>query len=119
MQTLYGLLRIFRDYILLAVLSGLSLFLIAHSESAPVRVLRSFSILTFASLQSSSNWALGIFSASQDAEKLRDVNVTLMEEVMQLRQLRQENLGHQRAGTGRENRRDDTWLRGRPARAAP
>ncbi len=92
MQTLYGFIRVFRDYIILTVLSGLSLFLIAHSESAPIQVLRSFSIITFASLQSSSSWAIGFFSAAQDAEKLRDVNVALMEEVMQLRQLRQENL---------------------------
>ncbi|MCB2204326.1 rod shape-determining protein MreC [bacterium] len=92
MQTLFGVFRVFRDYIVLTVLAGLSLFLIAHSESAPVQVLRSLSIITFASLQESTNWAAGFFSSVQDAEKLRDVNVSLMEEVMQLRQLSQENL---------------------------
>lgn len=92
MQFLYGVFRVFRDYIVLTMLSAMSLLLIANSDSAPVQVLRSFSIITFASLQSSTTWAAGLFSADQDAAKLRDVNVTLMEEVMQLRQLRQENL---------------------------
>ncbi len=92
MQFLFSVFRVFRDYIMLTVLSALSLFLIVNSDSAPVQVLRSFSIITFASLQSSTTWAAGMFSADRDAAKLRDVNVTLMEEVMQLRQLRQENL---------------------------
>jgi len=91
-QFLFSVFRVFRDYIMLTVLSALSLFLIVNSDSAPVQVLRSFSIITFASLQSSTTWAAGMFSADRDAAKLRDVNVTLMEEVMQLRQLRQENL---------------------------
>ncbi|MBN1446297.1 MAG: rod shape-determining protein MreC [Bacteroidetes bacterium] len=92
MRTLIGLFQLFRDYIILTLLSGLSVLLIAQSDSAPVQVLRSFSILTFASLQASTNWAAGLFSTTQDAETLRDVNVSLMEEVMQLRRLRQENI---------------------------
>ena len=92
MQTLYALLRLFREYIVFTLLTGLSLFLIANSDSAPVQVLRSFSIITFASFQSGSSQIANLFTSSQDAQTLRDVNVTLMEEVMQLRQLRQENL---------------------------
>jgi len=91
-QTLYALLRLFREYIVFTLLTGLSLFLIANNNSAPVQVLRSFSILTFASFQSGSNQIANLFTSAQDAQTLRDVNVALMEEVMQLRQLRQENL---------------------------
>ncbi len=92
MRTLLGLLQLFRDYIVLTILSGFSILLIAQSDSAAVQVLRSFSIVTLASVQASSSWAAGLFTTAQDAEALRDVNVSLMEEVMQLRRLRQENL---------------------------
>lgn len=92
MRTLIGLFQLFRDYIILTILSALSIVLIAQSDSAPVQVLRSFSIITLASFQASTNWAAGLFATTQDAETLRDVNVSLMEEVMQLRRLRQENI---------------------------
>lgn len=92
MQTLISFIRAFREYIVLTVLAGFSLSLIASSDSVPVQVLRSFSLVSLASLQSSSNWIASLFSSNQDAETLRDVNVALMEEVMQLRRLRQENM---------------------------
>ena len=92
MQTFLAFIRVFREYITLTVLGGLSILLIASGDSAPVQVLRSFSLVTLASLQSSSNWVASLFSTDQDAEALRDVNVALMEEVMQLRRLRQENM---------------------------
>ena len=92
MQTLIAFIRAFREYIVLTVLAGISLSLIASSDSVPVQVLRSFSLVSLASLQSSSNWIASLFSSNQDAETLRDVNVALMEEVMQLRRLRQENM---------------------------
>ncbi|MBR9974671.1 MAG: rod shape-determining protein MreC [Bacteroidetes bacterium] len=92
MQTLLAFIRAFREYIILTLLAGLSIMLIASSDSAPVQVLRSFSLVSLASLQSSSNWIASLFSSDQDAEALRDVNVALMEEVMQLRRLRQENM---------------------------
>ncbi|MDX9757979.1 MAG: rod shape-determining protein MreC [Bacteroidota bacterium] len=92
MQTLFAFIRAFREYLTLTVLAGISLLLIANSDSTSVQVLRSFSLVSLASLQSSSNWFASLFSSRQDAEALRDVNVTLMEEVMQLRRLRQENL---------------------------
>lgn len=92
MQTLIAFIRAFREYIVLTVLAGISLLLIASSDSVPVQVLRSFSLVSLASLQSSSNWVASLFSSNQDAATLRDVNVALMEEVMQLRRLRQENM---------------------------
>ena len=92
MQTVLAFIRFFREYIVLTLLAGISILLIASGDSAPVQVLRSFSLVSLASLQSSSNWVASLFSTDMDAEALRDVNVTLMEEVMQLRRLRQENM---------------------------
>ena len=92
MQILLGFLRTFREYIVFIVLVSLSLILITNSDSAAVRVLRSFTIVTFATLQSSSNWMADVFSPRQDDQILRDVNVNLLEEVMRLRRLQQENI---------------------------
>ncbi len=92
MQTLIAFIRVFREYITLTILAGLSLILIANSDSTPVQVLRSYSLVSLAALQSSSNWVATLLSSDQDTETLRDVNVSLMEEVMQLRRLRQENM---------------------------
>ncbi|MBR9978792.1 MAG: rod shape-determining protein MreC [Bacteroidetes bacterium] len=92
MHTLFSFIRVFREYIVLTALAGLSILLIAYNDSAPVQLLRSASLVSLASLQSSSNWATSLFSSQQNADALRDVNVALMEEVMQLRRLRQENM---------------------------
>jgi rod shape-determining protein MreC len=91
-QILFSFLRVFREYIVLTILAGFSILLIAHNDSAPVQVLRSASLVSLASLQSSSHWIASLLSSQQDADVLRDVNVSLMEEVMQLRRLRQENM---------------------------
>ena len=92
MQILLGFLRAFREYIVFVALVSLSLVLITNSDSAPVRVLRSFTIVGLASIQNSSNWMADLFSPRLDAQALRDVNVNLLEEVMRLRRLQQENI---------------------------
>jgi len=91
-QLLLGFLRAFREYIVFVILASLSMLLITNSDGAPVRVLRSFSILIFASVQSGSTWAADIFSPGTDEDALRNVNVSLLEEVMRLRRLQQENI---------------------------
>jgi len=91
-RLLLAVLNTFREYIVLTLLSAVSIVLILNSDSAPVRVLRSFSVFTFASLQSTSSWIADLASPRVDEEKLREVNVELLEEVLRLRALRQENI---------------------------
>jgi rod shape-determining protein MreC len=91
MRLLLGILRLFKEYIVLAVLCSISLLLIAHSDSSTVRILRSVTVFVFGSFQTTSNWFGGSLSLREENEALRDMNMTLMEEVMQLRRFKQEN----------------------------
>ena len=91
MRLLLGILRLFKEYIVLTVLCSISLFLIVHSDSAPVSFLRSMTVFVFASFQTTSNWFGGSLSLREENESLRDMNMMLMEEVMQLRRFKQEN----------------------------
>lgn len=91
MQQFLALFRLFREYIVVTVLAAISIVLIAGSDAAPVRVLRSVAISLFASVQASTNFFASSFSTRYENESLRDVNMGLMEEVMQLRRLRLEN----------------------------
>jgi rod shape-determining protein MreC len=91
-QLLFAFLRSFREYIVFLLLVSLSLLLITNSDAAAVRVLRSYTIVAFAGLQGSTNWAADFFSPRSDEQQLRDINVRLLEEVMQNRRLHQENL---------------------------
>lgn len=91
MQQFLALFRLFREYVVVTVLAALSIILIAGSDAAPVRVLRSVAISLFASVQASTNLFSSSFSTRYENESLRDVNMGLMEEVMQLRRLRLEN----------------------------
>lgn len=91
MQQFLALFRLFREYIVVTVLASISIVLIAGSDAAPIRVLRSGAIAVFASIQSTTSLFSSSFSARYENESLRDVNMGLMEEVMQLRRLRLEN----------------------------
>jgi rod shape-determining protein MreC len=92
MQLLLAFIRTFREYIVFVTLAALSMLLMTNSDSAPVRVFRSVSIILFATVQSGSTWAADVISPRTDENTLRDVNVALLEEVMRLRGLQQENI---------------------------
>lgn len=92
MQLLFEFIRAFRDYIVFTVLASVCIVVILNSNEPPVRLLRSATVFTFATLQSSSTRISNLFSPRADESILRDINVELLEEVMQLRRLQQENL---------------------------
>jgi len=91
-QLLFEFIRAFRDYIVFTVLASVCIVVILNSNEPPVRLLRSATVFTFATLQSSSTRISNLFSPRADESILRDINVELLEEVMQLRRLQQENL---------------------------
>lgn len=105
MQGLLAFFRAFREYLLFLFLCAVSIFLITHSEGAAIQVLRSYSLGIIASLQSSTAWVTTAFTSRYENQSLRDVNMSLMEEVLELRRLRQENeelrrlIGFRRKGT--------------------
>ncbi len=91
MRQLYRLFGLFREYIILALLSSVSIILVVQNDSTPVQVLRSVAITVFSGIQSIPGAIAGIVSPQSQTDMLRDVNMRLMEEVMQLRHLQFEN----------------------------
>jgi len=91
MQRLFALIRLFREYLVLVLLSALSIVLIANSNGAPVQTLRTAALSFIATFQSATSWLSGLFTAQYENASLRELNYRLMEEVMQLRRNRNEN----------------------------
>jgi rod shape-determining protein MreC len=91
MQFLLTILRVFREYIVLLLLCAISLILISQSNSPSVRVVRSAAIAFIGTIQSTTGWLTLAFGERFESEALKEVNLNLMEEVLELRRLRQEN----------------------------
>ena len=81
----------FKDYIVTTALSLVSIFLIAHSDSPQIQVLRTISVATVATLQSSSGRMSAFLSARNENATLRAINMELTEELLLLRRFKQEN----------------------------
>ncbi len=91
MHRLITLLRLFREYLILVILSTISIVLIATSSSAQIQTLRSYALAFIATFQSATSFISSFYSARYENESLRELNYRLMEEVMQLRRNRFEN----------------------------
>lgn len=91
MQRLLRLLESLRDYLVAAGLSLVSIVLIANSDGPQVQVLRAGALAVFASAQTPTSWLASLFTARDEIRTMRTINMELMEEVMQLRRLKQEN----------------------------
>jgi len=91
MQFLLTLFRTFRAYIIAGILAAFSILLITTGDTPSVQVLRSAAVSFLGTIQNLTGWLATGFSSNEENEALRDVNMTLMEEVMQLRRLRWEN----------------------------
>jgi rod shape-determining protein MreC len=91
MPQFLSFIRFFREYLVLVLLVSLSIVLIAHSDSASVRALRSVAIAAFASFQATPAYISGQFTGSRGEEQLQEINLRLLEEVMELRGMRREN----------------------------
>lgn len=80
-----------REYLVFILLGSMSILLITQSDSAPVQVFRSAAIYLFGTFQSTPSWLGGLVGEDRDIKALRDINMSLLEEVIQLRRLRHEN----------------------------
>lgn len=91
MLQLLAFIRFFKEYVVFTILCIASIFLVSQSDAPQVQVFRSLAIAGLAAFQQSTTGLPSLISRSEEMESLRDVNMTLMEEVMQLRRLRHEN----------------------------
>ncbi len=91
MQALLSFLRTFREYLVLLLLCAVCFVLISHSDAPAIRVVRSATVALIGTIQSTTGWISFIFNERVETEALKEVNLNLMEEVLELRRLRQEN----------------------------
>jgi rod shape-determining protein MreC len=91
-KRLYEFVFLFKEYLVVGVLLAISAVLLAQNDNPQIRTLRSLTVVTVGMLQD----ALGIIPNYLDLRRenrvLRELNVTLSDEVSRLREARLENL---------------------------
>lgn len=90
LQRIYQYLYLFKEYVLLVVLVGISIALMVFNDNAQVRFIRSLTVGTIGAIQQTFSFIPNIASLQRENELLRKVNVTLADEVNQLREARLE-----------------------------
>ncbi|MBI2429971.1 MAG: rod shape-determining protein MreC [Ignavibacteriales bacterium] len=90
LQRIYQYLFLFKEYVLLVVLVAISIILMVFNDNSQVRFIRSITIGTIGAIQQTFAFIPNIASLQNENELLRKVNVTLADEVNQLRESRLE-----------------------------
>ncbi len=92
METLIRIFRNFREYFILVLFAGISLFFISQSNSTLVGLIRTVSLDASGNLHSLVHNLSPTNILSENDQVMRDANIRLMEEIMELRQLKYENI---------------------------
>ncbi len=92
MQRLFTIVRLFKEYFVLALLSVISLALLSLNDNSQIRTIRAYTIGIVGTLQSAISIIPNFFSLETENEILRQQNVVLTDEVSRLREARLENL---------------------------
>jgi rod shape-determining protein MreC len=92
LKRLYDIYLLFKEYLLLAGCVVLSLGLLAVNETDQIRSIRSFALLTVGTLQEVVGFVPDYFRLAHENNVLREMNLTLSEEVNRLRESRLENI---------------------------
>ena len=92
MQRLFNIVRLFREYFVLALLSVISLVLLSLNDNRQIRTIRAYTIGIVGTLQSAISIIPNFFVLERENEILRQQNVVLNDDVSRLREARLENL---------------------------
>lgn len=92
LQRIYQYLFIFKEYLLLVVLAGISISLLVFNDNPQIRFIRSLAIGTLGAVQQTFSFIPNISMLQQENEMLRRLNVNLADEVNLLRESRLENI---------------------------
>jgi len=90
-ETLIRIFRHFREYFVLVLFAGISFFLISRSDSTLVHLIRTVSLAATGSLYSLAENLNPSYILRGKDQAMRNANIRLMEEIMELRQLKYEN----------------------------
>lgn len=91
MQRLFAIVRLFKEYVVLALLVILSFILLSLNDNTQIRTIRSYTIGIVGVLQNAISIVPNVFALQRENEILRQQNVMLADEVSRLREARLEN----------------------------
>lgn len=92
MQRLFNIIRLFKEYVFLAVLVILSLVLLSLNDNRQIRAIRSTTVGAIGIMQSALSIFPNVFALERENELLRELSVNLSDEVSRLREARLENM---------------------------
>lgn len=90
LQRIYQYLFLFKEYVLLVLLVGISIVLLVFNDNTQIRFIRSITVGTLGAVQQTFSFIPNISTLQRENELLRTVNVNLADEVNQLRESRLE-----------------------------
>jgi rod shape-determining protein MreC len=92
MQRLFDILRHFREYVVLTLLLLVSLTLLGLNDNAQLHAIRSYTVGFLGIMQDAASVIPNFFELKRENDLLRQLNVTLSDEVSRLRASRLENM---------------------------
>jgi rod shape-determining protein MreC len=91
-RRVYEFLFMFKEYLVVGVLLAVSVMLLARNDDAQIRTIRSVTVMSVGTLQDALGIIPNYFDLRRENQVLRELNVTLADEVNRLREARLENL---------------------------
>ena len=92
MRRLYEFLFLFKEYLVVGVLLAVSVALLALNDDSQIRTIRSVAVVSVGTLQGALGIIPNYFDLRHENQVLRELNLTLADEVNRLREARLENL---------------------------
>ena len=91
-KRLYDIASLFKEYILFAIFVIVSIVLLSLNDSAQIRTIRSITLVSVGSLQNALGFIPNYFDLRRENRTLRELNLSLTDEVSRLREARLENI---------------------------
>jgi rod shape-determining protein MreC len=92
MRRLYEFVFLFKEYLVVGVLLAVSVSLLALNDDSQIRNIRSVAVVSVGTLQDALGIIPNYFDLRRENQVLRELNLTLADEVNRLREARLENL---------------------------
>ncbi len=92
MRRLYEFVFLFKEYLVVGVLLAVSVTLLALNDDSQIRTIRSAAVVSVGTLQDALGIIPNYFDLRRENQVLRELNLTLADEVNRLREARLENL---------------------------
>jgi rod shape-determining protein MreC len=92
LKRVYDIVTLFKEYVIFAILLVVSIALLALNDTRQIRTIRSLTVVSFGFLQDTFGFIPDYFNLTSENRILREMNITLSDEVNRLREARLENI---------------------------